>query len=152
MPQRSAFAVFADYNQFFLLDDDLQPSYPEIVTQSVLDDRCQVEPSVLAVYTALPREVSVEMRVYRSTPEIDHGIWAHVVQGALAIPSGRLVLAGCTDYLPDCSRVQVPQGMLEFLLCGRGFDVDAEEEYLVALWPGQSRPIEVIKRNVANDG
>jgi hypothetical protein len=152
MPQRSTFTVFADYNQFFLLDDELQPSYPESVSQSALDDRCLVEPSVLAVYTALPREVSVEVCVYRSVPEIDRGIWGHVVQGALAVPSGRLVLAGCTDYLPDCSRIQVPQGMLEFLLCGRGFDAHAEEAYLVALWPGHFRSIEVIKRNVANDG
>ena len=152
MPPRLEFTVFADYNQFFVLDDELEPQYPESISQSAIDDRCQVQPSILAVYTAFPREVAVGIRVCDNIPDIAGGCWAHVIRGAFAIPSGQLVLAGCSDYLPDCTRIQVPRGMLEFLLCGRGFDAQAQEKYLLALWPGQFRLVEVVKRHVAHDG
>lgn len=143
MPQM--FSVFAAYNQIFLLDDGAQPPYPEIIPQSAIDQRFQLVPYLLAIYTASSAMVSVEVSVGLFEPELDSESWSHVVFGSMSAPSGRLILAGCSDYLPECPRIAVPAGECRFILCGRGFDEGAGEEYSLFFWPGGPIEPKVLK-------
>ncbi len=139
------FNVFADYKQFFLLDDGVQPAYPEIIPQSAMDQRFQAVPSLVAVYTAAAANVSVSVSILENEPVPDFEAWSHILRCPIAAPSGRLVLAACTDYLPDCPRIEVPAGNCGVLVCGRGFGEGEREEYFLQLWPGMVHSATVLK-------
>ncbi|GAA5185344.1 hypothetical protein GCM10025771_41120 [Niveibacterium umoris] len=141
-----AFVIFADYNQFFLLDDALQPSYPEHIPAGAFEQRVQTLPNLLAIYTASAGNVSVSVVTNENEPEVSLEAWSHAVQGAISVPSRRLLLAGCSDYLPECPRVSVPATDCRFLLVGRGFEHGSAEEYRIHLWPGPQRSTFVVKQ------
>jgi hypothetical protein len=55
----------------------------------------------------------------------------HVVEGNLRVPSGRVVVMGCTDYLPDAARVDVDPGWHRVRAVRFGTDEAAGEESAV---------------------
>lgn len=152
MDDTRTFNVFANYNQFFLLDDGVQPAYPEIILQSAMDQRFQTVPSLVAVYTAATANVSVSFSILEIAPIPNLEAWLHIVRCPIAAPSGRLALAGCTDYLPDCPRIEVPAGNCGVLICGRGFGEGEREEYFLQLWPGMVHSATVLKSYAAHHG
>ena len=152
MDAMNTFNIFADYNQFFLLDDGAQPAFPEIIPQLAIDQRFQIAPNLVAVYTAATTDVSVSVSISESEPMLNLEAWSYVVRCPIAAPSGRLALAGCTDYLPNCPRIEVPIGNCGLLVCGRGFGEGEREEYLLQIWPGIIQSPTVLKNYVVNHG
>ncbi len=102
-------------------------------------------PNLVAVYTANPGDVLVSVLVSETEPKPDFGVWLHVVVCPLAAPSDRIILAGCSDYLPECPRVDVPPGQCGVLICGRGFGKGEREEYVLHLWPASTETPRVLK-------
>jgi hypothetical protein len=69
-----------------------------------------VAPGVVGIGTARNMTVSVALEVLLAEPAADFDTWEHVVEGGLQVSSGRLVVAGCTDYFPDAARILAPAG------------------------------------------
>ena len=75
-----------------------------------------------------------------------------IPQGTVLIDSGRIVVAGCTDYYPDAARVEVRPGVYEAIVCYAKLDslspdgLDGEDSYHVHLFPGRETQPGTIKR------
>jgi hypothetical protein len=146
MNSTTQFCVFADHGQFFLLDSQVLPEYPEFVDEQHIEDRLQVIPNLIAVYTTESHEVEVVIHVLDSEPRLDEAIWQHITRCTIDVPSGSLVLAGCADFLPECPRVQVSNGLCGVIIVGNHLDQSPGESYHFYIWPTDEPKIQIIKR------
>ena len=79
-------------------------------------------------------------------PPRDFAAWDHVVECSLSVQSSRIVIAGCTDYFPDASRIDISPGMYRVRVSFSGLDsvstdgLAGNDRYRIELW--QSPPID----------
>ena len=136
--------IFADYHQFYLQDDDqswgdLSEAWTEAATERLL----AVAPHVIGVGTARNMAVPVSVAVYESRPSISNEEWDHITTASLRIDTGRIVVAGCTDYFPDAARIEVAPGIYEAIVCYGKLEamsadgLEGEDSYHVHLFPGR---------------
>ena len=137
--------VFADYFQIYLRDEG-DAVLPTHFTQADLATRLIVGPH--AVILMAPRNMMTPIRVEWSLapPDVDFSKWQHVVDSHFDCPTGRLVLAGVTDYEPTATRLTVRPGALGVRASFAGLDtispngLEGEDHCLVQLWPGGTTP------------
>ena len=146
------FTVFADYFQFVLMDVNSQDDFSVIWTEEALNIMLAVAPSAVYPGTLRNVDVSVEIEVLDQSPEIDLSAWDNAVEASINIPSGKLVVMGCTGYLPDSPRISVSPGHYQLVSLAGGIDTiqtewePAEDLYRVYLWPGPARKPHLLKR------
>lgn len=135
------YELFADYFQFYLQDEGASGGLGEAWTEAALARRLAVGPGVVGVYTARNMTVPVTVEVHPSAPPDDRDAWEHVAEDSLEVPSGRVVVAGCTDYFPDAARIDVAPGVYRLRASFAGLDtlrdngLDGDDRYRVQLWP-----------------
>ena len=150
--QRHELQIFADYHQFYLQDDDdsygdLSDAWTEEATERLL----AVAPHVVGIGTVRNVNVPVSIEIYERQPSIDHSEWDQLNLASLEVTTGRLVVAGCTDYYPDAVRIEMPPGTYEVLVCYSGLDTISEnglegnDRYSVAIYPGKLQEPQVLK-------
>ena len=139
------FRLVAAFRQFYLFDDEACPPYPETITDADLERRLKAVANLIAVYAESDAEVEVDVECVERTPNVDESPWAHIVEGPLSLPSGRVVLASPSSYLPECPRFPVSPGAYRVRVSVSGGDGGERERYLISLWPSQARPVAVIK-------
>lgn len=144
------FRLFADYKQFFLMDDEELPDYPSDITPLDCSNMAKVAPYIVGVYTARPTTVPVVIRIDDSDRGVNLEEWDHVVQCGIDIPSGKLVVTGCGDYLPDAQRLEMELGTYRVRICYGNLDtvngLDGDDYYVVNLWQGRRRKLQVLKQ------
>ena len=70
---------------------------------------------------------------------------------SIEVPSGRIVIAGCTDYFPDADRVNVLAGTYQARISYGQLDtlsddgLDGDDRYRVQLWPDSALAARVVK-------
>ena len=153
--RRHEFTIFADFHMMYLCDDELEPFMPEDVTNEDIYFRLRAEAHIMVVHTARSSTVPVVVEVHASEPTLDVAPWDHITDCTLEVPSGRLILAGTTDYLPDSPRIALPQagsyrvrvlhGALDSL---RNYGLDGDDHYVLALWPAPYAESRVVKQYV----
>src|ERR1051326_8074250 len=103
-------SLFADYFQFYIQDElavgDLSSSWTEEAMSRLL----AVAPGTIGVSTVRNGDVPVTIEIHSQEPDNDLARWDHVVEATLDVTSGRIVVAGCTDYFLDAKRIDVPSG------------------------------------------
>jgi hypothetical protein len=102
--------LFADYYQIHLFDDGSVTNLGDAWTHEAVLDNLAVATDAIAVGTTVNVFVAVTLEVLEAEPEDDSAEFDHVVEGSLQIPSGRLVVMGCTDYEPQAARFGVAAG------------------------------------------
>jgi hypothetical protein len=138
---RHDFELFADYFQFYLQDDlegigDLSDAW----TQEALDRLLAVAIGTVGVGTVRNMTVPVAVELHRSEPESDIQSWDHVTECDVELRSGRLVVAGCTDYFPGAARIPVPPGLYRVRTSYGDLNslssdgLDGQDHYRVQLW------------------
>ena len=146
-----SFTLFADYFQFYLqdehYDDEPDLDYDEAATTRIL-----VEDTRLTVLTARNMDVPVTVAITDTAPPCDLSQWDHVIEASIASPSGKLAIAGCTDYLPEAARIAVPPGPLRIRALFGNLDklsdnrLDGEDHYRLEIWPAQNGPSQTLKQ------
>ena len=141
--------LFADYRQFYLRDEaadgDLSESWTEEATARLL----ALAPGTVGVGTARADEVDTAVEVHEAEPPVELAEWDHVAECGIDAPTGRIVVAGCTDYFPDAARIDVEPGRYRVRVCGVGLEAtEADDRYLIQLWPGGGSDVRVLKRYV----
>lgn len=150
--QRHQFQLFADYYQFYIQDDDasfgdLADAWNEEAVARLL----AVAPHVIGVGTVRNTTVPVTVEIHDARPEIDFAAWEQVNLASLVVGSGRIVVAGCTDYLPDAARLDLAAGTYEVLVCYAGLDslredgLEGDDRYHLFFYPGRELPPQVLK-------
>jgi hypothetical protein len=148
-------SLFADYFQFYIQDEaangDLSESWNEEATARLL----AVAPGTIGIGTVRDMDVPVAVEIHEQEPNDDRSDWDHVVEAELNVTSGRIVLAGCTDYFPDAKRVQVQVGSYRARVSYGKLQtlsedgVSGEDHYRVQLWLGPPMPVRVVKQRQA---
>ena len=145
-------SLFADYFQFYIQDEaangDLSESWNEEATARLL----AVAPGTIGIGTVRNMNVPVAVEVHDREPNDDSSEWDHVVEAELNVASGRIVVAGCTDYFPDAKRVEVSPGSYRARVSYGALDslsedgLSGEDRYRVQLWLGPPMPLRVLKQ------
>lgn len=149
--------LFADYFQLHVLDEQSGGDFGGVWTrQSVLDGLAVLD-DALAIGTAVNDTVTVGVHVLARRPDDDSDDFDHVVEASLHTSSGRLVVMGCTDYLDDAARIDVPSGSTRIRASRRNTaaavrwsesdeEPEAIEEVRLQTWPAPYSPPHIIKR------
>ncbi len=134
-------SLFADYFQFYIQDEaatgDLSQAWDEEATDRLL----AVAPATVGIGTVRNTNVPVTVEIREDEPEDDSAEWDHVVEASLDVKSGRIVVAGCTDYFPDAKRIEVAPGSYRVRASYGALDTISEDalsgddRYRLQLWP-----------------
>ncbi|MBS0372281.1 MAG: hypothetical protein JSS57_24115 [Proteobacteria bacterium] len=133
MKDAHQFQVFADYQQFYLMDAGVEPMIPEEVTEQDMLRRLRTAPHIVVVHAESATHVLVEV-AFVSEPTEAKGAWEHQTEFSISFPSGNAVLCGCTDFVPQCPCMSVAPGNYR----GRAYFAGrsgGEERYCLVLWP-----------------
>jgi len=156
---KQQFRLFADYFQLYLMDDTSEDDTSEIWTDEALERRLGIGGGALALGTLRNVDVNLIVEVLPKAPSVDEDEWDHIVTGYISVPSGRLAVFGCTDYLPDAYRIPIEPGDYDAMYRCRGLDTievewkDADDLYVISIWPGSERESKIIKNwRPDNDG
>ncbi|MGL5446103.1 MAG: hypothetical protein ACRDBL_02200 [Rhabdaerophilum sp.] len=140
----------ADYFQFYIADAT-QFEIPTVYTEETAKIRLQSDKGILVITTARNMTVPVRVELHSQKPEINLTKVDHAVEGSLQT-SGRMVVAGLTDYLPRAAHFSVPAGNLCALVVSTGLGtlsadgLDGQDRYSVHLWPCASQGISVLRQ------
>jgi hypothetical protein len=157
--QKFDFKLFADYFQFYLQDDASPDLDADLWTKEAVGRLLAVGARSLMVGTVRNMTVPVTVEVFDREPPEEAGTWDQINECGLEVPSGRIVVAGCTDYFPDAARITVPPGWYGVRLFYGNLDalsedgLEGDDFYKVSLWPSDGPvPIVLKQRKIANKG
>lgn len=136
------FEIFADYFQFYLQDDDIRHGdLSDAWTEAgAVETMLALGPHVIGVGTVRNMTVPVTVRMCEARPDIGEAGFDRVNACAIEIETGRLVIAGCTDYFPDATRIAVEPGTYDVLIGYKGLDtlskngLEGDDSYHIFLW------------------
>jgi hypothetical protein len=149
--QRIELSLFADYYQFYLQDEkakgDLSDSWNPEATQNLM----ALAPGTIGIGTARNMTVPVVIEILDRDPGLNLDGWDQINECSIDVPSGKLVVAGCTDYYPDAKRIAVTPGTYRARLLYKNLDqlsddgLEGDDAYVVLLWPGPTIPARIVK-------
>ena len=145
----------ADYFQFYLADASSAASLPTDWGEDDLKARLLVGREALIAFTARNMEVPLTIVLHEEQPEIDLEDADHVVIGGF-YTSGKIVIAGLIEYLPEAHRISVPAGNISAMVVSNGLGtlsedgIEGGDHYTVHLWPRKADEI-IILRQWAGD-
>lgn len=147
--------LFADYFQFYLQDESAQEGLADSWTDEATNRLLAVASGSIGVGTVRNMDVPVTIEVLEVEPALDAEKWDHITQCSIDVPTGKLVIAGCTDYFPEATRIDVSPGTYAARISYGALDtlsedrLDGADHYRVQLWPGSSALPMVVKQRVA---
>ena len=143
--------LLADYFQFYVQDETAVGDLSDSWTPDAVARLLATAPGTVGVGTARNMQVLVEIEVSDSAPEIDSASWDQVNECSIDVPSGRIVIAGCTDYFPGAERIEVaPRTYRVRVFYGSLGSVsedglDGDDHYRLVLWPSTPCEATVLK-------
>jgi hypothetical protein len=156
--QRHHFDLFADYHQFYLQDEPAGGNLGDSWTQEATDRLLAITDGTIGVGTVRNMTVPVDIEVLDAAPNDSFKDWDQVNECSINVKSGRVVIAGCTDYFPDAARIQVAPAMYRVRIYYGKLDtlsengLEGEDHYRVVLWPGDPTPPVVLKQRASGGG
>lgn len=103
--------LFADYFQFYIQDDDVKfGDLSEAWSDKAVDDMIAVSEHGIGIGTARNMDVPVTVNIVDEPHDLNDGEWDRVNRRSIDCDTGRLVIAGCTDFFPDAHRVKLAPG------------------------------------------
>lgn len=88
----------------------------------------------------------MDVEVLDAEPRDSFDGWDQVNDCSIEVKSGRIVIAGCTDYFPDAARITVAPAIYRVRIYYGKLDtlsddgLAGEDHYRVVLWPGDPTP------------
>jgi hypothetical protein len=152
--RRFEFELFADYFQFYLQDESADGNLGDSWTEVAVARLLAVAPGAIGVGTVRNMDVPVVVEVLVAEPIPDLDSWDHVTECSLDVPSGRIVIAGCTDYFPNAERIDVEPGTYLARVSYGALDslsedgLDGDDRYRVQLWQAPSIEPRVLRQRV----
>jgi hypothetical protein len=149
--------LFADYFQIHVLDEESEGDFSDVWTEQTVLDGLGVTEDALAIGTAVNDTVAVSVHVLAAQPDDDSDDFDHVVEASFHVPSGRLIVMGCTDYLDDAAPFDVPAGWIRARASRRNLaaavrwlesdeEPEATEEVRLQTWPAPCSAPDILKR------
>lgn len=114
--------VFADYFQFIVMDSESTDDFSSLWTDEALERMVATGNHAISLGTLRNVDVEVEIHVVDALSRVRLAGYGHIAEGSFASPTGSLAVMGCTDFLPDAYRVELPPGSYQFIYLVRGVD------------------------------
>ena len=134
------FDLFADYFQFYLKDEGADGDLSENWTPEAVDRLLALGHGIIGIGTVRNMIVPVTVEIHDTEPDETLDEWDLTNECSIEISSGKLVVAGCTDYLPDAARIELSPGHYRVRIFYDGLKtlsadgLDGEDHYKVVLW------------------
>ncbi len=157
MSQKVELSLFADYFQFYLQDESSKGDLSESWTQDAVDRLLALTPGTIGVGTVRNMNVPVVLEIADHAPHDDPATWDQINECSIDVPSGRLVVAGCTDYFPDARRIELLPGSYRARIYYGNLNalsadgLEGDDHYKIVLWSAASEPMKTIKQRVKMD-
>ncbi len=149
------FTLFADYFQFYLQDEAIDGDLSDSWTDEAVTRLLAVAPGTVGVCTVRNMEVPVTLEVLASEPPLNVRAYDHIVEGSLSVAGKNLVIAGCTDYFPDATRIHIEPRDYRVRACFSGLEslsedgLDGDDRYHLQLWPAPLAAVVVVKQRLS---
>jgi len=149
------YELFADYFQFYLRDESVPGDLSGSWTPEAIEHLLAIADGTIGVGTVRNMTVPVTVEILNGPPPDDWTEWDQVNQCSIRVPSGRIAVAGCTDYFPSAARIEVPPGWYSARIHYNGLNtlspdgLDGKDYYAIALWPGEEAEFRVLKQRQA---
>ena len=146
------FELFADYFQLLLIDASPESEAPTTWSKEAVAHMLTFGRNSVSLGTLRNVIVPFELHIHLSEPRFDPATFDHVVTGSLSVPSGELVVMGCTDSFADAARVKLTAGTYQFVYVVTGVDTITDEsalahdKYALHCWSGPTRQPLTIKQ------
>lgn len=140
--------VFADNFQFHLQDKVEECEFPETLNDNLLMRLFACGERVLVVGTVRDLDCEVTLEIYEEPmdekmqeEEPDLYDFDHAGQGNLDIPSGKLLIHGCTMAHDDATTIEVKPGNYGVRIFWSNLDktdtlgFEGDDQYLIQMWP-----------------
>jgi hypothetical protein len=143
--------LFADYYQFYIQDETADGSLSEAWTDEAVGRLLALAPGTVGVGTVRNADVPVSIEVLDREPSFDAEQFDHVVECSIAVESGCIVAAGCTDYFPGAARIKVRPGFYRVRVSFEGLNslsadgLGGNDQYHLQLWPAPTGSIAILK-------
>ena len=150
MPEKTVYQlnIFADNFQFQLQDQMEECQFPESWNDSLLGRLFACGKNVVGVSTVRDLDCEITVEVYAGKmdermqlDDPDLAPYDHAVQCNIDIPSGRLLISGCTTPCDEMTRLEVPPGHYGVRIFWSNLEktdalgFEGDDQYLVQLWP-----------------
>jgi hypothetical protein len=149
---RYELTLFADYHQFYIQDENVDGNLSVAWTDGAVERLLAVAPGTVGIGTVRNVDVPVNIAVLEREPIFDADKFDQVVECSIAVESGAIVAAGCTDYFPDAARIKIPSGPYRVRVSFEGLDslssdgLEGNDRYHLQLWPAPMGPIDIRKQ------
>lgn len=153
--RRFEYQLFADYFQFYFQDEAAEGNLTDAWNDAAVVRLLATTEGTIGVGTVRNMEVPVTVEILDAEPTLDLDPWDHVAECSLGIPTGRLVIAGCTDNFPDAARIELPPATYRARVSYGSLDslsedgLDGDDHYLVQLWQGSETDVRILKQRPA---
>lgn len=133
--------LLASYRQFQVFDEGSETNLGDFWTEAASEKGIVTADDALGIVTDTEFDVQVLVEVAQEEPPGEAAASGHVVEGDLRVPSGRVVVMGATDYLPDATRFDVRPGWHRVRAARLPSDpaieeeLDVEERIRLSIWP-----------------
>lgn len=150
--QSYSFTLFADYHQFYLQDEQADGNPSDCWTEQAVENLLALATGTIGVCTVRNMDVPVAVEIHDAIPEEDLSVWDHVMECGIELESGRIVIAGCTDYFPEAERIDVQPGKYRARIYYGALDslsedgLDGDDHYKIALWRSENAAVKIIKK------
>jgi hypothetical protein len=151
MTRTFEYKLFADYHQFYVQDEGVEGNLGDRWTPDAVARDLAVAPGTIGIGTVRNATVPVVVEITDGKPDDDMNGWGQVTECSIEVASGRLVVAGCTDYFPDAARIDMPPGSYRARIYSGNLNslsddgLNGDDHYRVVLWSAAPGPILVLK-------
>ena len=106
--------LFADYFQFYIQDENANGDLSEKWTDEAVEQLLAITDGTIGVGTVRNMDVPVTIKTFDTEPafltDVENVI-GQINECNIEVNSGKVVIAGCTDYFPDAKRIELKNGI-----------------------------------------
>ena len=147
------FKLFADYFQIYLQDEDVDGDLSDSWNDYAADNLLAIAPGTIGIGTVRNMTVPVTVEIVDSQIDDSFEEWDQVNECSIVITSDKIVISGCSDYLPEAPRIKVTPGTYRARIFYGGLKtlsydgVTGKDHYKVVLWlDNEIKPTKVLKK------
>lgn len=146
--------VFADYFQFYIQDEQVLEDFSAMWTKEAVNRLLACTDNTIGVGTIRNMNVPVHIAFLDSEPALqDIAHYDQINECEIRVISGKLIVMGCTDYMPEAMRIDVKAGIYRVRVLYSGFDslsedgLEGDDKYELHIWPtDKPKGLNVIKQ------
>lgn len=144
--------IYPDYHQFYLIDNNVDPDFTGIWTPNALKNMIGLKNGLVGISTARISNIPITLTVRDFAPAIELDKYDKINECSLNVPSGKIVVMGCTDYIPEAKRIIVNPGVYRLYIKYGNLDkisedaLEGEDFYEIDMWlENEEKDMVVIK-------